>query len=300
LKTLQVIVIKDEVEQDLKFILSILDSKLINFWCTNFLVDDMNGEYLEQLPIRRIAFTTPEAERARLVAEATALYAARVGEPGRQGDRESGKQGAEDATTWRAWREHWRALWDWADARLPMQDAETGRQGDRETRRQGDDAKAALPISPSPNLPLSQAAEQSDAVHDLLATLAERMIALNKQKQTEAAQFTGWLEAETGSAIDAWTLKTIVQSFWAQPWTEIERALQKNRNKFMQAAGMRGNAADAAMEPLLRVARGRWEQSRAALAPILHAIRATDRLIDLIVYRLYGLTDEEIDLVEGA
>ncbi|HEU5011411.1 MAG TPA: TaqI-like C-terminal specificity domain-containing protein [Roseiflexaceae bacterium] len=294
-------------QYSLYLFLAIFDSKLISYLYlkqdTIASKDDFRQITLtgmRQLPIRRIAFTTPEAERARLVAEATAMYAARVGEPGSQGDRETGKQGAEDAATWRAWREHWQALWDWADARLPMQDAETGRQGDRETRRQGDDAKAALPISPSPNLPLSQAAEQSDAVHDLLATLAERMIALNKQKQAEAAQFTGWLEAETGSAIDAWALKTIVQSFWAQPWTEIERALQKNRNKFMQAAGMRGNAADAAMEPLLRVARGRWEQSRAALAPILHAIRATDRLIDLIVYRLYGLTDEEIDLVEGA
>jgi hypothetical protein len=284
-----------------KYVLTLLNSRILDFYLDYLTtVFSVTQGDLQTLPIRRIAFTTPEAERARLVAEATALYAARVGEPGRQGVRETGKQGAEDAATWRAWREHWQALWDWADARLPMQDAETGRQGDRETRRQGDDAKAALPISPSPNLPLSQAAEQSDAVHDLLATLAERMIALNKQKQAEAAQFTGWLEAETGSAIDAWTLKTIVQSFWAQPWTEIERALQKNRNKFMQAAGMRGNAADAAMEPLLRVARGRWEQSRAALAPILHAIRATDRLIDLIVYRLYGLTDEEIDLVEGA
>jgi hypothetical protein len=53
------------------------------------------------------------------------------------------------------------------------------------------------------------------------------------------------------------------------------------------------------MQPLLRATRTRWEHSRAALAPTLHAIAATDRLIDLLVYRLYGLTDAEIDLVEG-
>ena len=29
-------------------------------------------------------------------------------------------------------------------------------------------------------------------------------------------------------------------------------------------------------------------------------IEATDRLIDQIVYELYGLTDEEIEVVEGA
>ena len=33
--------------------------------------------------------------------------------------------------------------------------------------------------------------------------------------------------------------------------------------------------------------------------PLLARIEATDRLIDQIVYRLYGLTDEEIVVVEG-
>jgi hypothetical protein len=31
----------------------------------------------------------------------------------------------------------------------------------------------------------------------------------------------------------------------------------------------------------------------------LKAVRATDRLIDRIAYQLYGLTDEEIAVVEG-
>lgn len=91
----------------------------------------------------------------------------------------------------------------------------------------------------------------------------------------------------------------MIHSFWEQPWEEIERALQKNRGRFMQTAGLRGKQADAALEPLLRVARGRLATATAALAPTLAAIAATDRLIDLVVYRLYGLTDDEIDLVEG-
>jgi hypothetical protein len=32
---------------------------------------------------------------------------------------------------------------------------------------------------------------------------------------------------------------------------------------------------------------------------LLARIAATDRLIDLIVYRLYGLTEEEVAVVEG-
>jgi hypothetical protein len=37
----------------------------------------------------------------------------------------------------------------------------------------------------------------------------------------------------------------------------------------------------------------------AKLKPLLARIEATDRLIDRIVYKLYGLTDEEIGVVEG-
>jgi hypothetical protein len=35
------------------------------------------------------------------------------------------------------------------------------------------------------------------------------------------------------------------------------------------------------------------------LSPLLASLAATDRLIDLIVYRLYGLTEEEVAVVEG-
>lgn len=228
------------------------------------------SENIRDIPIRRISFTTPAPQRAALVAEAVALYERGLGAPPLSPARERGLEG--EGHPWRGWRERWTTLWGWAEARLP---------------RLADGAPDA-------------AGEQSDAVHDLLAHLAERMIALHKQKQAGAAAFTGWLEQETGSPVEEWSLKTVVQSFWEQPWEEIERALQKNRGKFLQTQGMRGKAADAALLPLLRVARGRWELASAALAPTLAAIAATDRLIDLLVYRLYGLTDEEIDLVEGA
>lgn len=36
------------------------------------------------------------------------------------------------------------------------------------------------------------------------------------------------------------------------------------------------------------------------LAPLMEKIKATDRLIDLIVYKLYGLTADEIKIVEGS
>jgi hypothetical protein len=35
------------------------------------------------------------------------------------------------------------------------------------------------------------------------------------------------------------------------------------------------------------------------LGPLREKIRQTDELIDLVVYRLYGLTEEEIAIVKG-
>jgi hypothetical protein len=44
--------------------------------------------------------------------------------------------------------------------------------------------------------------------------------------------------------------------------------------------------------------RAAWETSLETLRPLLARIRATDRLIGCIVYRLYGLTEEEFAVVE--
>ena len=41
-----------------------------------------------------------------------------------------------------------------------------------------------------------------------------------------------------------------------------------------------------------------YEQSLAVLLPIKRQLAATDALIDQVVYKLYGLTDEEIAIVE--
>ena len=42
-----------------------------------------------------------------------------------------------------------------------------------------------------------------------------------------------------------------------------------------------------------------FNASIAKLSPLKAKIATTDHLIDLIVYRLYGLTEEEIAIVEG-
>lgn len=59
MKTLQVIVSPRDNTEDLKFLQAILASSLINFWCINYLADDMNQSYLGRIPIRVIDFANP-------------------------------------------------------------------------------------------------------------------------------------------------------------------------------------------------------------------------------------------------
>jgi len=132
--------------------------------------------------------------------------------------------------------------------------------------------------------------DQADVVHDLLAYLAEQMIEMHKEKQAEAKGFLDWLADYTGLPIDDWKLKSHVQAYWEHPWSEMQRALSQNRGKMTRDAEGR-----EAQEKMKR----EFEDSMAKLNPLLARIEATDRLIDQIAYRLYGLTEEEIAVVEG-
>lgn len=64
MKTLQVIVSPEDDKDKLKYLSAILSSKLINFWCVNYLADDMNQSYLSRIPIPVINFSDP-ADKAR-------------------------------------------------------------------------------------------------------------------------------------------------------------------------------------------------------------------------------------------
>jgi len=147
--------------------------------------------------------------------------------------------------------------------------------------------------------------EQADVIHDLLAFLAERMIALNKQRQKKMKAFLAWLEAELEIApdakgragIEALTGKTRLKDFLGDyqkgeetlSFDELWEILRKNKRPI-------GRSLTPTFMEEVRTA---YENSLAELLPIKETLRLTDGLIDQIVYRLYGLTEEEIDLVEG-
>jgi len=140
--------------------------------------------------------------------------------------------------------------------------------------------------------------KESDAVHDLLASLAQRMIDLNKQKQTEMKRFLGWLEGLLKASVDDLTGKSKLKNYLgdyqkSEPelsFGELEDILYKNKGKLGIALGE---------ARLMAKLREEFEQSLAVLRPLKASLAWTDVVIDQVVYKLYGLTEEEIKVVEG-
>jgi len=132
--------------------------------------------------------------------------------------------------------------------------------------------------------------ERSDVVRDLLAFLAEKMLEMNKEKQQEIRGFLGWLEGYLGAKVEKLTPKTRLQGYYEHDYESLLAVLKKNRKKL---------AVDPARREPGETLRAECEGSMNKLLPLRERIEKTDRLIDAVVYRLYGLTEEEIEIVEG-
>ncbi len=130
-------------------------------------------------------------------------------------------------------------------------------------------------------------------MHDLLAFLAGRMMAMNQQKRTIAKQFLTDLKDFHGIAVHSLNPKTKLDEFWKLEAADVFAHLRKNM-KLLAAQNVR--LTEDAEEKI----RTRFSQSKGTLLPLEAQIAFTDRLIDQIVYRFYGLDDAEITIVEGA
>jgi hypothetical protein len=131
--------------------------------------------------------------------------------------------------------------------------------------------------------------EKSDVIHDLLAFLAEEMTQLNKEKQSKIKGFLTWLEKEIlkGSVEDQKN-KTRIKDFHNNTFEDLLDVLKRNKVvKDPCPANIRDTIASE------------FSAAVNALTPLKARIKATDDLIDGIVYRLYGFTDDEIAIVKG-
>jgi len=131
--------------------------------------------------------------------------------------------------------------------------------------------------------------EKSDVVHDLLAFLAEEMTQLNKDKQSKIKGFLAWLEKEIlkGSVEDQKN-KSKIKDFHESTFDSLLDILKKNKV-----------VPDPCPFNTRETIASEFSTAMNVLTPLKARIKATDNLIDQIVYKLYGLTDDEIAVVEG-
>jgi hypothetical protein len=153
---------------------------------------------------------------------------------------------------------------------------------------------------------LSKEPEESDVVHDLLAFLAEEMIRLNKEKRAAQKEFLDWLvttvrvlpDKDGRKGIDALVGKSKLADYAGDyqkgesplATDELLDILRKNKSRLGVSLSDTG---------LIDRIKRMYEESLQRVLPIKERLRKTDTLIDAVVYRLYGLTEEEIRVVEG-
>jgi hypothetical protein len=111
------------------------------------------------------------------------------------------------------------------------------------------------------------------------------------KKQQEIKGFLSWLEGYLGTKVEDLTPKTKLQSYYDHDYESFLAVLKKNSKKL---------AVDPARREPAEALRAEFEGSMGKLLPLRERIRQTDELIDATVYRLYGLTEEEIRIVEGS
>jgi len=131
--------------------------------------------------------------------------------------------------------------------------------------------------------------EKSDVVHDILAFLAEQMIEMNREKQTRRKEFLGWLEEYIEEDIDVLRNKTKLRKFDEFEWSVVLQALLQNRNRL---------GKNPSLTNVQQEIKAKYIDTMAELRPLKLKIEKTDDLIDHIVYKLYGLTEDEIVIVE--
>lgn len=282
------------IPTDSVYCLALLNSSVGLFWARGML-SWLRGGFLEYraqsmvlFPVRRIAFVTPQAERERLTEEAQKLYKEGL-ETSNMAPAIAGRACSKGC------KEVFLKLLSLVEKCL-----EKKHKPDPELVRKHN----ADPLNKDWQIPEGALWEQSDVVHDILAFLAAEMMRLNKEKQAEMKSFLAWLEAELrvqtdkhgNAGIEALTGKTGLKNYLGDyqkgepelPFDELWKILQKNRSRIGRRL----------THEFMAELRNAYERSLTKLRPIKEHLRLTDELIDQIVYRLYGLTEEEIKLVE--
>lgn len=139
---------------------------------------------------------------------------------------------------------------------------------------------------------------KTDIIHDFLAFLAQQMINYNQEKQTEIKDFLTWLAREIGTDIDNLTNKTKIKNYLGNYQKQEEHLTFKDLLQILKKNKKRLKI-DPSERKIQNLLAKEYENSLNVLFPIKQRLKDTDNLIDKIVYLLYGLTEEEIKIIEN-
>jgi hypothetical protein len=164
----------------------------------------------------------------------------------------------------------------------------------------------ANPLNKNFQIPEGALWEQSDVAHDVLAFFAEQMIEINRKKQEEIKGFLGWVEGQFkmqpdkdgNRGVETLSGKSQIKNYLGDyqkgeanlSFEEFWEILEKNKTRIQ---------ANLKSRELYETIRTEYGKSLSRLLPLKEKLQKTDWLIDQIVYKLYGLTEEEIKIVEG-
>ena len=113
---------------------------------------------------------------------------------------------------------------------------------------------------------------------------------MNKEKQSEIKGFLTWLERQIGAKVENLTHKTKIRSYHERPFPALLAALRTNTRRLGPGVDVSGRQFQEELER-------EFTASVQKVKPLKAKIETTDNLIDEIVYRLYGLTEDEINRI---
>ncbi len=133
------------------------------------------------------------------------------------------------------------------------------------------------------------AEDRNDTVHDLLAYLAEKMTAMHEEQTEIERTWREWVEE---LLLPNHKLK---KTFLKEGWVKVglQSGWEGVKAEFQARKALPSGKA-------LQDLRRETEEALEELRPLYERIQRTDELIDQIVYRLYGLTEDEIAVVEAS
>ncbi len=119
--------------------------------------------------------------------------------------------------------------------------------------------------------------------------LAERMVAMRNKRLKIERTWREWVE--TILPPNHKPIKTFLEHGWVA--VGLERGWESVKTEFQARNAIPSGKA-------LQDLRRETEEAIEELRPLYERIRRTDEIIDQIVYRLYGLTEDEISVVEAS